>query len=69
MLTLSSVPSLCVGLIRGAPAEESHAAFTLISTSSELFRVFQRAHPETVLAPVNMTPQVHSMETRVRNGA
>ena len=47
-----------------AGVEEIGQAF-----ADELFRVFQRAHPETVLAPVNMTPQVRSMVTRVRNGA
>ncbi len=47
-----------------AGVEEIGQAF-----ADELFRVFQKAHPGTLLAPINMTPRVRRMVTRVRNGS
>lgn len=34
--------------------------------ADEVFRVFQRAHPQTTLVPTNMTPEVKSMVSRAR---
>ena len=34
--------------------------------SDEVFRVFQAAHPNLILAPVNMTPAVQAMVTRAK---
>lgn len=34
--------------------------------ADEVFRVFQSAHPQTVLLPVNMSPQVKAMVSRAR---
>lgn len=37
--------------------------------ADEVFRVFQNAHPDTLMAPVNMTPAVAAMVSRARSNA
>lgn len=37
--------------------------------SDEVFRVFQAAHPNIIMAPVNMTPAVQAMVTRAKTRA
>jgi hypothetical protein len=34
--------------------------------ADEVFRVFQNAHPDTLMAPVNMTPAVKAMVSRAK---
>jgi hypothetical protein len=46
-----------------AGVEEIGQAF-----SDEVFRVFQKAHPDTKLAPENMTPAVKNMVARAKAG-
>ncbi|WP_457667917.1 STAS-like domain-containing protein [Thiolapillus sp.] len=36
--------------------------------ADELFRVFQNTHPETILAPINMSRDVEKMVARVKHG-